>query len=385
MTMYELAVLGRPSTAQLTAIRTRLQEAALHFGLSFGTDLVLRDAGDINQRDPMAATAALYFGGDLTADLTIVADLEDDKIPIVPVIRQNEHIQNKIPPVLQPFNGYFIPTGDTELEGLAAVLLECVGLLHKHRRVFISYRRNASTTVALQLHDLLSARGFDVFLDTHDIRPGDPFQDMLWHRLVDCDVVIMLDTKNYFESKWTTQEFGRALAKGIRVLRLIWPGHTPSRHASFGDKLILQLKDFTTRQRLKSPIANEIAQRTEQVRSRSIATRHMEIAGKLASEVVRIGGSFDGISAHRSMALRLPSGKRLWAYPTVGIPTAELLNDVHAKALKAGQDGLPVLVYDHIGIRDVWLGHLHWLDEHIEAVRALKVLDAGWELVEWDS
>lgn len=44
-------------------------------------------------------------------------------------------------------------------------------------------------------HDVLSGRGFDVFLDTHDIRPGNPFQEMLFQRLADSDVVIMLDTK----------------------------------------------------------------------------------------------------------------------------------------------------------------------------------------------
>ena len=43
-------------------------------------------------------------------------------------------------------------------------------------------RRAESRAAALQLHDLLTARGFDVFLDTHDIRLGDPFQDVLWHQ-----------------------------------------------------------------------------------------------------------------------------------------------------------------------------------------------------------
>src|SRR3546814_7633077 len=65
------------------------------------------------------------------------------------------------------------------------------------------------------------SRGFDVFLDTHDIRPGDPFQDVLWHRLVDSDVMVMLDTPTYFDSRWTRQEIGRARAKEIQVLSVI--------------------------------------------------------------------------------------------------------------------------------------------------------------------
>ena len=77
---------------------------------------------------------------------------------------------------------------------LASAILECVGLMRRQRRVFLSYRSVESRAAALQLHDLLTARGFDVFLDTHVIRPGDPFQDVLWHRLCDSDVLIMLDT-----------------------------------------------------------------------------------------------------------------------------------------------------------------------------------------------
>jgi hypothetical protein len=385
MALYELLILGSPSDDQRSRLCERFVGVAADFGLTIGIELAIRSATDAHQRDPKAATTAVYFGGDLTADLGIVAELAAEKVPIIPALSEGEQFGQNIPPLLKEFNGYFIPPGDHELHGLAAALLECVGLLSRQRRVFISYRRDAATKVALQLHEQLSARGFDVFLDTHDIRPGDPFQDLLWHRLVDCDVVIMLDTANYFESKWTVQEFGRALAKGIHILRLVWPGHTPSRHLSVGDTIVLDDASFTKKKRLTSAFADQVALNTEAVRSRSVATRHMSIAGRLQSEITRIGGTFDGIGAHRSMALSLPSGRRVWAYPAVGIPTAELLNDVHSKATEAKQDGSPILVYDHVGIRDVWRAHLQWLDEQIEAVRALKVMDAGWELVQWDS
>src|SRR3546814_19332699 len=106
---------------------------------------------------------------------------------------------------------------------LASTMLECVGLLRRQRRVFVSYRRVESRAAALQLHDLLASRGFDVFFDTHDIRPGDPFQDVLWHRLVDSAVMVMLEKPTYFDSLWTRQTIGRTRCKNNTGLCLNCP------------------------------------------------------------------------------------------------------------------------------------------------------------------
>jgi hypothetical protein len=84
------------------------------------------------------------------------------------------------------------------------------------------------------------------------------------------------------------------------------------------------------------------------------------------------------------MALTLPRGKRIWAYPAVGVPTAQLLYDIHDKAMKASTKGFPILVYDHNGIGSDWAKHLSWLATHITPVKAIPVADAAWELVEWD-
>jgi hypothetical protein len=262
--------------------------------------------------------------------------------------------------------------------------LEVLGLLHQQRRIFISYRRSDARDAALQLHDELSSRGFDVFLDTHDIRPAQAFQEMLWHRLSDCDVTIMLDTKDYFGSKWTAQELGRSQALGVQILRVVWPDHSGSRHLTLSDTVTLGSADLDAFGRLQPALLPVIAKRAEALRSRSIATRHLDLVGRLKSEVTRIGGQFEGIGAYRSVSLTLPLGRQLEAYPMVGVPTAEMLNDIQDKAEKAGHGRFPCLVYNHIGIRPAWIDHLRWLDEQLSSVRTLKVSDAGWELVEWD-
>jgi hypothetical protein len=135
---------------------------------------------------------------------------------------------------------------------------------------------------------------------------------------------------------------------------------------------------------IDSDVADKIVLAVESLRSRSIASRYMSITGKLRAEVERIGGKVEGVGAHRAIALRLEDDTKLWAYPIVGIPTADLLNEVVDKAHKAGQREKPFLVYDHIGIRDQWMAHLKWLDENIRAVRAIRVAEAGWILAAWE-
>lgn len=384
MALYEVLVIGSPKVGQVEALWKQLEVVAGIFSLAMPDDLAIRTRSDWSARNPKASTVALYFGGDATVDSDIVDQLEAAKVPIVPVVESGGSVTVSVPAEIADTNACFVDAADTTLEALASVTLEVLGLLHQQRRIFISYRRCESREAALQLHDELSSRGFDVFLDTHDIRPAQAFQEMLWHRLSDCDVTIMLDTTGYFESKWTAQELGRSLALGIQILRIVWPNHKGSRHLTLSDTVHLGCADLDASGRLQHALLPIIAKRAEVLRSRSIATRHLDLAGRLKSEVTRIGGRFEGIGAYRSVSLTLPLGRRLEAYPMVGVPTAEMLNDIQGKAGKAGHGRFPCLVYNHIGIRPAWIEHLRWLDEQISSVRTLKVSNAGWELVEWD-
>ena len=384
MALYEIIVLGSPTRRQLAELRARMAEAATSFSLNIPHDLAVLTKSATSRRNPKSAAVALYFGGDPAVDADKVDALEAVKVPVVPVVTKDALLSKTVPAAIQPVNACIIPADDDKLKTLAAVALEIVGLLHRQRRVFVSYRRKDSREAAVQLHDELSGRGFDVFLDTHDIRPGADFQEMLWHRLVDSDVMIVLDTKNYLDSKWTPQEIGRAQALGVQILRVVWPGHTGTAHLSLSDTIVLAKADLRARKRVTDAVVSDIAMRAEALRSRSIATRQMGIIGTLKVEVERIGGKFEGIGAHRAMGLTLPRGKTIEAYPVVGVPTAEMLNDVHMKATNAKHGRFPCLVYDHTGIRPAWLDHLAWLDENIAGVRTLKVLGAGYELVGWD-
>lgn len=385
MSFYEIGLLGDVTDKDRDTLVAAIAKLIADFDLEIGRDVMIRTGDAFAGRDSHAATAAAYFGGATQADQKLARRILDASLPVVPTVPPAGDFGALIPAFLQGANGHRRRADDPEMLELAVVLLECVGLLRRQRRVFVSYRRIESRNAAVQLHDLLSGRGFDVFLDTHDIRPGEPFQDVLWHRLCDSDVMVMLDTPTYFESKWTRQELGRARAKEIHVLRVVWPDHTPTRHTDFAETIYLDRAELSGGD---GPIADDTAERivlaVESLRSRSIASRYMSITGKLRAEIEKIGGTVEGVGAHRAVALRLPDDGSIWAYPIVGIPTADLLNDVAEKARRAEQRESPILVYDHVGIRDQWMAHLKWLDENISTVRAIRVAEAAWILAAWE-
>ncbi|MET3524217.1 toll/interleukin-1 receptor domain-containing protein [Mesorhizobium abyssinicae] len=385
MSFYELAILGSPTEKERIALAATIGEMIADFGLSVGTEVLLHDGQSVRKRDPRNAFAAVYFGGDKELDVDVANELKDASLPIIPTVEHLVNFAAAIPPSLQFANGLRRRSDDPALMELSGAALECVGLLRAQRRVFVSYRRTESRAAALQLHDLLNSRGFDVFLDTHDIRPGEPFQDVLWHRLVDSDVVVMLDTPSYFASRWTRQEIGRARAKEIQVIRVIWPEHTPSRLMDMAETVYLDPEELLGSDGpIVDTTADSIVLRVERLRSMSIAARYMSITGKLRADVEKIGAAVEAVGAHRAIAVRLLNERLIWAYPIVGIPSAETLNDVATKAKKAEQDGVPVLVYDHIGIRDSWIAHLAWLDDQIKAVKTIRVSEAGWALAGMD-
>lgn len=175
MALYEVLIIGSPEANQIAAITKQLEDVAKVMSLDVPEDLSILTTVDLQKRSPKAATVALYFGGDPTVDVDAVNQLEAAKVPIVPVVEKGKSVTAAVPHEIAHTNACLIDVGDDTLEALASVSLEVLGLLHRQRRIFISYRRTDSREAALQLFDELSSRGFDVFLDTHDIPSGRSF------------------------------------------------------------------------------------------------------------------------------------------------------------------------------------------------------------------
>lgn len=375
MSLYQCLLLGAPSEAQAATFTATFDDCLGHFGLQRGPDYTV-DRGITANFSDTTATVAAFFGGE-GAQYTEAAQLTKLGVPVIPVVSSAARVHVELPPILHSINAMIHDPADVSLRRVVNAALQCLGLLPAQRRVFVSYRREESADVALQLYEALSARQYDVFLDTHSVSVAADFQAALWHRLCDSDVLIMLDTPGYFNSRWTTVEWGKAIAKHISMLQLVWPGHTPARESHLATSKKLADADFVG-SRLTAAAVADIALELERVRSVSVALRHSNMVGTLRTAIEDLGGSIEGVGQRRSVILRLPSGKPLVAYPVVGVPTSV---DVH-DCIDLSDSRAAAVLYDHLGISKEWHHHLDWLAVRVGAVKWLRTREADWQLAE---
>ena len=375
MALYQCLLLGAPTPEQAASFTATFDECLGLFGLQAGRDYTV-DRGIPVGFSEVTATVAVFFGAQ-GAEYPEAAVLTRLGVPVVPVVSAAAQVGVELPASLRNINALISNPADTALRRLVSAALQCLGLLPAQRRVFVSYRREESADVALQLFEALSARHFDVFLDTHSVSIAAEFQAALWHRLCDSDVLVMLDTPGYFNSRWTTVEWGRAVAKHISMLQLVWPNHDPSRHSRLATIKRLGADDFVGA-RLSAAIVDGVAVELERVRSRSVALRHANLIGTLRTAIEDLGGSVEGVGLKRSVLLTLPSGNPLVAYPVVGVPTSV---DVH-ECINLSDTRAAAVVYDHLGISDDWVLHMDWLAQRVGAVKWIRSREADWQLAD---
>ena len=377
MPLYELALMGEPSDDDIAAIEACLSNVIAPFGLVIGVDVgwAVKPA-TFAPSDRTSATVAFFGKPGVSADS--ITNLLARCIPIIPVAQSPTTISADLPDALKPFN-CLTSSGDGALR-ITTAMLECVGLLPRQRRVFVSYRRDEAKEAALQLFNHLSGKIFDVFLDTHGILPAEDFQGVLWHKLCDSDVLIMLDTPTYFDSRWTSAEFGRALSKGISILRVEWPGVLASRRTATTSRLSLDVAEVDIRTgRLTEDALSRIAEQVEIVRAQSHAIRNLNLFSALKRDVQCVGGTVTGVGVHNAVSVRLADGREIVIYPTLGVPTSMTLNEAadHASGKEAA------ILYDHIGLQENWLLHLKWLGQNISAARWVRAAEAAWDFGGW--
>lgn len=326
---------------------------------------------------------ALYFG---SADgnhkhLDITDNLLKDGTMILPIFFNDEAFSVEIPCILSNQNG--IQYKESEIDRIANIILESFELLRSTRKIFISYKRSESTSVAIQLYEALEYFNYDVFLDTHSIGKGEPFQDELWHRMTDCDVIVLLNTPRFLESHWCKEEFAEAGSKQIGIVQLVWPNHEIKKidsgsHISYPLKLndfdfVNNIYNNKDQSKLVDGIMHEIIVKVESVRARNLASRQDNLITEFRNIAQQCGREVT-VQPERFLTEKLPTGQRIIYIPTIGIPQSMSCQSAEIRhEFEKHKDISIRLIYDDLRIRDKWLNHLDWLNDNFKKdIQTLK-------------
>ena len=336
-----------------------------------------------------APTFCLYFGtlnGPFN-DFDILEILIKKAELILPVVDDLDSFSKKVPVEIKGINGFALKDVNS-IESIVSVILEGFNLLRLSRRLFISYKRTESTSVAIQLFERFENSGFDVFLDTHSVRPGEPFQEELWHRLADTDIVVLLNTKTFLDSGWTPLELAQANAMSIGIVQLLWPDFTQDIATSLTSTKSLKVSDFDNlsyskpSDYLTDDAIKEIIAMSESLRARSLAARQDNIITEFISVASKLSIPIQ-LHPEKFILVTRKDGKKVIVIPTVGVPQAftyhqseELVNKIKSEKITA-----TYLLYDHINIRQKWLNHLDWLNQYL-VVKSIKVIEIDEKLNE---
>ena len=90
--------------------------------------------------------------------------------------------------------------------------------------LFISYRRKDAGALVDQLYDELAHRGFRVYLDRFSGSPGRYFPSELAEEMADKAAILVIETPNILQSKWTLWEISFAHRYRLGLVSLQLPG-----------------------------------------------------------------------------------------------------------------------------------------------------------------
>lgn len=143
-------------------------------------------------------------------------------LDIIPVVDESKPRNQQVPPRLETILSVnWSKEAPIPLE-LITCVFETLGVLEKERKVFISYRRNDASEVAIQLHDELVKKRFHVFLDRFQVASPQEIQFEITEAMEDAAFVILLYSPDMPNSYWVNVEITQALKSGLPILVVKW-------------------------------------------------------------------------------------------------------------------------------------------------------------------
>jgi len=373
---YQIIILGS-ITGIVDEIATLFHEKLRELNLQENFYQIISNSQVDKEYKGNQPTFVLYFGSQngKFEDIAIVERLLNEGNIVLPIFYNS--FNNEIPEILSNQNG--LKYEQHQKDKIVSLILESFGKLRNTRKIFISYKRDESSSIAIQLYEALEKNNFDVFLDTHSIKQGEPFQDELWHRMTDCDVIVLLNTPKFLESEWCEKEIAEASVKQIGVLQMVWPNNKLNSMAEVCFPRQMQPEDFIDNifdnkdvSRLTDITLKSIIQKVESIRARNLAARQDNLITEFLN-IARKNGKTVNIQPERFITEEIAENKRRVFIPSVGIPQSMDYNQssVLKKEIKEYSVDEVYLIYDNVRIREKWLKHLEYLNEYLD-VKTIK-------------
>ena len=249
---------------------------------------------------PGTHVVVIYAGSRAGAqDRKVDAEIEKalrNGLAVLPVIRSSEPdpVRDMLPPRITHLN---VVDWDRDRSLALATTMRFLGLVEDERRVFLSYVRRDSASVAEQLHRELQQRQFDVFLDRFTVPPGDDFQRRLTEDLADRAFLLLLESDGIRDSEWVQYEINYALTHRIGTLAVTMPNVTKDREAPIDEAFRFRLSAGDLRGgELTSAALGVLLERIELSHASALRRRREQLLGSLIDHLEASGCSCDPLS-----------------------------------------------------------------------------------------
>ncbi len=233
-------------------IRDAFADQVARLGIGTGAPQIFEDD---DPALPERAVVLYLSDGPQAQDDDVEASLRahiDAGRAVIPVLDDLADATDKLPECLHDFNAYAVGTEERSYDRLIDEIVTRLWLRRSVRKIFLSYKRSDSSTIAHQLRDKLTRRAYNVFLDECKLSPGVAVQREIFWELNDADLVLLLCSPDLGQSKWVMDEIAAANATLLPILGVVWPRCKPPGSLYPDQKYELEATDFVNRKKRRS-------------------------------------------------------------------------------------------------------------------------------------
>lgn len=267
-------------------------------------------------------------------------------------------VDEKISKIYENINSFPLPkvaNNENECVQLAMNLMFAVlsrlGIGNFHSRIFISYKRQDTEALALNLFKRLSSEslGFEVFLDTRKLDVGAKFMDDIRLSITETDVFLFLDSPSYLKGVYTKKELYSAMSSCTGIIRI------STQKEAYEAEAANIVAAYETVQILNSNVISEAEFRGL---IRVICKQRISF---LKNKIERIN-SFCGLHRRERETLWSFKVAGLRICPIWGVPSSQRIERIEKKLADTGRENTVFsILYDHWNIPNSYNKHIQWV------------------------